>query len=77
MDLQPDESNAHWIIGLVRSIAFIEASSGLLEINRDDLNGTIAIWQDRPTIVLYDTVPGGAGINQRSSNTCQKLPRQR
>lgn len=45
--------------------ALIEASSELLEINRDDLNGTIAIWQDRPTMVLYDTVPGGAGISQK------------
>lgn len=45
--------------------ALIEAASEELEINRDDLSGTMA-WQDGlPTMVLFDTVPGGAGITQK------------
>lgn len=45
--------------------ALIEASSELLEINRDDINGTITYWNGGPSMVLYDTVPGGAGISKK------------
>lgn len=45
--------------------AIIEAAAECLEINRDDLNGTMAKHDNRPTMVLFDTVPGGAGITRK------------
>lgn len=45
--------------------ALIEAASETLEINRDDLNGTMATHDGDPTMVLFDTVPGGAGITRQ------------
>lgn len=45
--------------------ALIEAASETLEINRDDLNGTMATYNGQPTMVLFDTVPGGAGISRK------------
>lgn len=42
--------------------ALIEGASEALEISRDDIGGTLAWSADlRRSIVLYDTVPGGAG----------------
>nr|WP_290198301.1 DUF1998 domain-containing protein [Corynebacterium guangdongense] len=34
-------------------------------MNRDDLNGTMATYNGQPTMVLFDTVPGGAGISRK------------
>ncbi|HKM25190.1 MAG TPA: DUF1998 domain-containing protein, partial [Corynebacterium sp.] len=45
--------------------ALIEAASEALEINRDDLNGTLSTQDGIPTMVLFDTVPGGAGITRK------------
>lgn len=45
--------------------ALIEAASETLEINRDDLNGTMAWQENVPTMVFFDTVPGGAGITRK------------
>ncbi|MGP6173773.1 DEAD/DEAH box helicase [Corynebacterium sp. A21] len=45
--------------------ALIEAASEKLEINRDDLSGTMAWYDGIPTMVLFDTVPGGAGITRK------------
>lgn len=45
--------------------ALIEAAADTLEINRDDLNGTMATYSGQATMVLYDTVPGGAGISKK------------
>ena len=56
------EEPEFWRSGLY---ALIESASERLEIDRNDLNGTIAQWESLPTMVLYDTVPGGAGISKR------------
>lgn len=45
--------------------ALLEAASEVLEINRDDFNGTMATHDGTPTMVLFDTVPGGAGITRK------------
>lgn len=45
--------------------ALIEAASEKLEINRDDLNGTMSWHDGTPTMVFFDTVPGGAGITRK------------
>jgi hypothetical protein len=41
--------------------AIIEAASTMLEISRDDLDGTLQVTDQTPRMVLYDAVPGGAG----------------
>lgn len=43
--------------------AILEGASAALEINRDDMDGTLYHYAAGlpPAIVLYDTVPGGAG----------------
>ncbi|GAB3690712.1 DEAD/DEAH box helicase [Corynebacterium nasicanis] len=53
--------------------ALIEAASEALEINRDDLNGTMATHDGVPTIVLFDTVPGGAGITNKVREAFPKV----
>ncbi|MHA2788202.1 DEAD/DEAH box helicase [Corynebacterium sp. S7] len=45
--------------------ALIEAASELLEIDRDDLNGTVSYIGSDFALVLYDSVPGGAGITAK------------
>lgn len=44
--------------------ALLEAASETLEINREDLNGTVYWWGGDRRIVLYDAVPGGAGVTK-------------
>jgi len=45
--------------------ALLESASETLEINRDDLDGTIS-WRDgAPRFVLFDSVPGGAGVTTK------------
>jgi hypothetical protein len=42
--------------------AVLEAASRELEISRDDIDGTVSRGTDNiPALVLFDTVPGGAG----------------
>src|SRR5699024_12648226 len=42
--------------------AILESASDALEINRDDLHGTISWHNGVPRFVLFDAVPGGAGV---------------
>ncbi|WP_080796231.1 DEAD/DEAH box helicase [Corynebacterium pacaense] len=58
----PTRDFTDWRSGLY---AIIEAASEKLEINRDDLSGTMAWLDGVPTMVLFDTVPGGAGITRK------------
>ncbi|MCV7176152.1 DEAD/DEAH box helicase [Mycolicibacterium sphagni] len=56
-----DESD--WLSALY---AMIEGASEALEISRDDIDGALAWSSDlRRSIVLFDTVPGGAGAAKR------------
>ncbi|MBO4209123.1 DEAD/DEAH box helicase [Micromonospora echinofusca] len=50
-----------------RSIAYalVEGAVRALEISRDDIDATIYRAEAGPSIMLYDTVPGGAGHVQR------------
>ncbi len=41
--------------------AVLEATADVLEIARDDIDGTLTWVGGRPSLVLFDTVPGGAG----------------
>lgn len=53
------DDEAVWLSALY---ALIEGASEALEISRDDIGGALAWSTDlRRSIVLYDTVPGGAG----------------
>src|SRR5699024_11854329 len=45
--------------------AILESASETLEINRDDLDGTISWHNGIPRFVLFDTVPGGAGVTAK------------
>lgn len=51
-----------WLSGMY---ALVESASHVLEINPDDLNATLSYSDGQPVMVLYDAVPGGAGISQR------------
>lgn len=53
--------------------ALIEGASSALEIRRNDLNGTIYYEAGRPTLVLYDDVPGGAGHVLRIADELPKV----
>lgn len=41
--------------------AILEAASTTLEISRDDLDGTLQVADGQSQLVLFDSVPGGAG----------------
>lgn len=45
--------------------ALVESASQALEINRDDVGATLAYLKGRPVMVLFDAVPGGAGITKQ------------
>lgn len=45
--------------------AVLEAAAETLQIDRDDLGGALAMYNGRPTMVLFDAVPGGAGITTK------------
>lgn len=59
-----------WLMGNQRRLfsspsvlyALLEAAARELDIDRDDIDGTLTNREDnRPALVLFDTVPGGAG----------------
>ena len=53
------DHEANWLSALY---AILEGASYALEINRDDIDGALSWSADhRRSIVLFDTVPGGAG----------------
>ena len=57
------ESRARWLSVLY---ALLEGASKALEISRDDIDGTLSWSRDgRRSIVLFDTVPAGAGAAKK------------
>ncbi|MFC6013005.1 DEAD/DEAH box helicase [Nocardia lasii] len=57
------ESEARWLSVLY---ALLEGASEALEISRDDIDGTLSWSADgRRSIVLFDTVPAGAGASKQ------------
>ncbi|MFC7752104.1 Zn-binding domain-containing protein [Tsukamurella soli] len=52
------DAEARWHSAL---FALLEGASEALEIARDDIDGTLAWSGEQRSIVLFDTVPGGAG----------------
>ncbi|MCK0093734.1 DEAD/DEAH box helicase [Rhodococcus sp. F64268] len=57
------ESQAHWLSVLY---ALLEGASKALEISRDDIDGTLSWSRDgQRSIVLFDTVPAGAGAAKK------------
>lgn len=57
------DHEANWVSALY---AILEGASYALEISRDDIDGALS-WstENRRSIVLFDTVPGGAGAAKR------------
>jgi hypothetical protein len=61
------------------------ASPEVLEVPSDDLNATVAYGSEQsliPPIILYDNVPGGAGLvarlqDQRTFEACMKAGHRR
>lgn len=47
----------HWSL----LYALLEAAADVLQIARDDIDGTLSYSQGEPSLILFDTVPGGAG----------------
>ncbi|OBF29774.1 DEAD/DEAH box helicase [Mycobacterium sp. ACS4331] len=57
------DHEANWVSALY---AILEGASYALEISRDDIDGALSWSPDhRRSIVLFDTVPGGAGSAKR------------
>jgi hypothetical protein len=57
------DQEANWLSSLY---AILEGASYALEISRDDIDGALSWSADqRRSIVLFDTVPGGAGAAKR------------
>lgn len=59
-------SGGPWAEGLLQSrsvlYAILEGGSRQLDIARDDIDGSLYMAEDgKPSLVLFDTVPGGAG----------------
>jgi hypothetical protein len=63
----------HWLSTLY---AILEGASEALEISRDDIDGALAWSSDgRRSIVLFDTVPGGAGAARHIAENIQPVLR--
>lgn len=57
------DHESNWLSALY---AILEGASQALEITRDDIDGALSWSADhRRSIVLFDTVPGGAGSAKR------------
>jgi ATP-dependent helicase YprA (DUF1998 family) len=64
---------ASWLSALY---AMLEGASVALEISRDDIDGALAWTSDnRRSIVLFDTVPGGAGAAKRIAENIDRVTR--
>lgn len=59
---EPSTDQDYWRSGLY---ALLEAASQTLEINRDDISATLAWREGKISMVLFDAVPGGAGITKQ------------
>lgn len=63
------DHEANWLSALY---AILEGASYALEINRDDIDGALSWSADhRRSIVLFDTVPGGAGSAKKIAQNIQ------
>ncbi|MGO9156040.1 DUF1998 domain-containing protein, partial [Mycobacterium sp.] len=57
------DAESNWLSALY---AILEGASEALEISRDDIDGALAWSADgRRSVVVFDTVPGGAGAAKR------------
>lgn len=66
-------SESAWLSTLY---AMLEGASLCLEISRDDINGALSWSSDgRRSIVLFDTVPGGAGAAKRIAQNVELVLR--
>jgi len=64
--LSPNDSDGIWFAYSL-AYALVEGSAEILDIPATDLNATVAYSSDKtiPPIILYDNVPGGAGLVAR------------
>jgi ATP-dependent helicase YprA (DUF1998 family) len=65
--LQPEESDLIWF-SYSLAYAFVEGIADILEVPSSDLNATVEHGNEVvavPPIILYDNVPGGAGLVAR------------
>ena len=73
VDLQipPEPTTDHSGLALGLTTALLEGMAEVLDVTSTDLNGTIGRSGSSglPWIVLYDAVPGGAGLVARMENT--------
>lgn len=73
MDARPGVSDGHlWSV----LYAILEAASEELKIARDDIDGTVAFGKNQVRLVLFDTVPGGAGGALRISEHFDEILRR-
>lgn len=58
--------------------ALLEGAARALGINRDDLDGTLFAYERdaAPALVLFDNVPGGAGLCRRISDDLRQVSRE-
>lgn len=67
----PSDAEAIWLSTLY---ALLEGASHALEISRDDIDGAQSWSLDqRRSIVLFDTVPGGAGAAKRIAENIEQV----
>ncbi|MEE2032318.1 DEAD/DEAH box helicase [Rhodococcus chondri] len=65
------ESGSRWMSVLY---ALLEGASKVLEISRDDIDGTLSWSRDgRRSIVLFDTVPAGAGASKKIAENLETV----
>ncbi|MFM8857656.1 MAG: Zn-binding domain-containing protein, partial [Actinomycetota bacterium] len=65
------DHESNWLSSLY---AILEGASYALEISRDDIDGALAWSADhRRSIVLFDTVPGGAGAARKIAGNIQPV----
>jgi len=65
------ETEARWLSVLY---ALLEGASTVLEISRDDIDGTLSWSRDgRRSIVLFDTVPAGAGAAKKIAENLETV----
>ena len=55
--------------------ALMEGAAESLEVSRDDINGTLSFGHGSISIVLFDTVPGGAGCVLQIGNNFKEVIR--
>ncbi|QRY63422.1 DEAD/DEAH box helicase [Gordonia sp. PDNC005] len=65
------DSESSWLSVLY---ALLEGASEALEISRDDIDGTLSWSKDgKRSIVLFDTVPAGAGASKKIAENLQRV----